>query len=387
MSIKVNGNEVIANDRKGSFQGVNPGVYTTATRPSTPSAGDLIFDTDEGSLFLYDGTDWQKAGSSAGEVQVTYALSGENLKDAVVVPTPDYRMEYEFLGLQNMESISAVKIGGVGAGGRSESGGSGGAAANWDYDLPTIPSVENMKKLIVDYGIDVNRNDSPSPTTSLKLADGTVIFSMPNGQNANGTNWGSGSDFITGTATGTSGHGSQGVTDRFAPSISNAEDITGRFVTGGGGGNGSFGDNCSCSGGSWGGINGSTPSGDLPLDSIYREYDFWNIGLARYNFGSDAVNSVVDIANPSCRCAGEVGGIGGQGMSFRPLFIKNLSNDTLMYDRRAFGGGIGGNGGGYQFNRWPIILISITGVHPYPPLITNAINDWTNSYAASFPDW
>jgi len=31
---------------------------TTALRPGSPSTGQLYFDTDEGSLIVYDGTDW-----------------------------------------------------------------------------------------------------------------------------------------------------------------------------------------------------------------------------------------------------------------------------------------------------------------------------------------
>jgi len=33
--------------------------YTTAGRPASPSTGEIIFDTDEGTILVYDGTDWK----------------------------------------------------------------------------------------------------------------------------------------------------------------------------------------------------------------------------------------------------------------------------------------------------------------------------------------
>jgi hypothetical protein len=32
---------------------------TTANRPASPSTGEIIFDTDEGRTFVYDGTEWK----------------------------------------------------------------------------------------------------------------------------------------------------------------------------------------------------------------------------------------------------------------------------------------------------------------------------------------
>ena len=63
MSIKVGGTVVIDDARKGSFESVNPGTYTTVNRPSSPDIGDVIYDTDEESLLVWDGTEWVKAGS------------------------------------------------------------------------------------------------------------------------------------------------------------------------------------------------------------------------------------------------------------------------------------------------------------------------------------
>jgi len=72
MALKVSGTTVI-DDNKNIISGT-PSVqgtivkatnvfkipsYTTATRPGSPSTGEIIFDTDEGQMKVYDGSDWQ----------------------------------------------------------------------------------------------------------------------------------------------------------------------------------------------------------------------------------------------------------------------------------------------------------------------------------------
>lgn len=71
MAVKVNGT-VVLNDSRNftnatvSVQGTDLVATqkfkissgTTAQRPSSPGTGDLFFDTDEGKLIAYDGTDW-----------------------------------------------------------------------------------------------------------------------------------------------------------------------------------------------------------------------------------------------------------------------------------------------------------------------------------------
>ena len=63
MAIKVQGQTVVGDDRKGSFQVTNPGQFTTAQRDAlTPVIGDMIFNIDEDNLEIWDGTDWKGAG-------------------------------------------------------------------------------------------------------------------------------------------------------------------------------------------------------------------------------------------------------------------------------------------------------------------------------------
>ena len=59
MAIKVSSDTAINNARKGIFNVLNVGVYTTATRPSTPVEGDWIYDSDEKTLLCWDGTEWR----------------------------------------------------------------------------------------------------------------------------------------------------------------------------------------------------------------------------------------------------------------------------------------------------------------------------------------
>tara|TARA_R100000951_G_scaffold94672_1_gene83479 strand:- start:7028 stop:7246 length:219 start_codon:yes stop_codon:yes gene_type:complete len=71
MAVKINGTTVLNDSRNFtsdtvSIQGTNlvatqkfkVASGTTAQRPSSPGTGDLFFDTDEGTLISFNGTDW-----------------------------------------------------------------------------------------------------------------------------------------------------------------------------------------------------------------------------------------------------------------------------------------------------------------------------------------
>ena len=69
MAIKVNGVSVINDGRKGEFRSANPGRYTTVERDNlSPAVGDMIFNTTDGELQIWDGTEW---GSAGGPVDLT----------------------------------------------------------------------------------------------------------------------------------------------------------------------------------------------------------------------------------------------------------------------------------------------------------------------------
>lgn len=65
MAIKVNGINVINDNRKGEFRGANPGRFTTTERDGlSPSIGDMVFNTTDGELQIWDGAEWGSAGGA-----------------------------------------------------------------------------------------------------------------------------------------------------------------------------------------------------------------------------------------------------------------------------------------------------------------------------------
>lgn len=69
MSIKVQGQVVISDNKKGLFDQVNPGAYTTAERDAlTPSVGDIVFNTQDEELQVWNGVEWGSAGSGSGGI-------------------------------------------------------------------------------------------------------------------------------------------------------------------------------------------------------------------------------------------------------------------------------------------------------------------------------
>ena len=69
MSIKVQGDVVITDDKKGVFDQVNPGVYTTVQRDAlSPAVGDIVFNSEDEELQVWNGTDWGSAGSGNGSI-------------------------------------------------------------------------------------------------------------------------------------------------------------------------------------------------------------------------------------------------------------------------------------------------------------------------------
>lgn len=79
MAYKINGTTVVDNSRNvcaccvtscciTASDRMDAPSGTTAQRPSSPATGSIYFDTDEGALVSYDGTDWKKSGSGSGFV-------------------------------------------------------------------------------------------------------------------------------------------------------------------------------------------------------------------------------------------------------------------------------------------------------------------------------
>lgn len=58
MAVQISGTTVINDSRKGIFQSMNPGVYTTGTRPGSPSTGDVIYNSTTGGIEVWNGSAW-----------------------------------------------------------------------------------------------------------------------------------------------------------------------------------------------------------------------------------------------------------------------------------------------------------------------------------------
>jgi hypothetical protein len=58
MAIQISGTTVINDSRKGIFQSVNFGSYTTAGRPGSPSTGDIIYNSTDATMQVWNGSSW-----------------------------------------------------------------------------------------------------------------------------------------------------------------------------------------------------------------------------------------------------------------------------------------------------------------------------------------
>ena len=153
MSIKVQGQVVITDDKKGLFDKVNPGAYTTAQRDAlTPAVGDIVYNSQDEELQVWNGVDWGSAGSGGGSIG-----------SPVDVLTP---------------------LNGAGVGG----------ATNYTPETSAVTSVSTYLK----YGVSTNGlNSSIWPTRFAKNADGsTLVFGGDNATYGgiyysldNGLNW------------------------------------------------------------------------------------------------------------------------------------------------------------------------------------------------------
>lgn len=126
MSIKISGTDAVDNNRRGIFQKVNPGVFTTSQANSlSKSEGDVIYNSNEKVLQVWNGSAWVSAGGGVpfvgftGEEQTwvsngyLYVAWGEGTGTISVSGSP--------------LKLEALIIGGGGGGGAGRDGGGGGA--------------------------------------------------------------------------------------------------------------------------------------------------------------------------------------------------------------------------------------------------------------------
>ena len=58
MAIQISGTTVIDDSRKGIFNSMNPGVYATGSEPGSPSTGDVIYNSTDSVVKVYNGSAW-----------------------------------------------------------------------------------------------------------------------------------------------------------------------------------------------------------------------------------------------------------------------------------------------------------------------------------------
>jgi len=101
MAIKINGATVITNSRRGVFKTVNPGAYSTANRPPGASEGDVIYDTDEKNIFIYNGEEWVPGGGGGEGSLIAPTIppfSGYSTQE-VNLSDPDNKVQFSLDGV------------------------------------------------------------------------------------------------------------------------------------------------------------------------------------------------------------------------------------------------------------------------------------------------
>jgi len=107
MTIKINGATAITNSRRGVFRSVNPGSYTTANRPPGASEGDVIYDSDEKNIFIWNGTEW--VGTGGGQINnLNPAIPPFTSKSGpeATVTNSDGKVEFSLDGTSWVSSIT-----------------------------------------------------------------------------------------------------------------------------------------------------------------------------------------------------------------------------------------------------------------------------------------
>ena len=128
MAIKISGTDAIDNNRRGLFNKVNPGSYTTSEANSlSKSEGDIIYNSSEKVLKVWNGSEWVSVGSDAGIPFVSFTgeeqiwINNGYIYAAWATGTGSISVAGGTLNLE------ALIIAGGGGGGAGRDGGGGGA--------------------------------------------------------------------------------------------------------------------------------------------------------------------------------------------------------------------------------------------------------------------
>ena len=240
MAIQIGGNNVVDNNRKGLFLSCNIGVYTTGTRPGSPSTGDIIYNSTEGRVEVWSGSAWESAGSSA-----IYAIGGTTWESTQGSNLYRY---HAFTGSDTFKiitpsggNIDVLAIAGGGGGGAGRWGGGGGAgglltatgSVTAGNNTVTVGSGGNGMPYKSTYS-----NSAPLFTAGTKGGNSSVggVTALGGGAHhspsslKNGGSGAGGGAITTAAGSGTPGQGTNGGTGGF---VYPGDEI---YFTGGGGG-------------------------------------------------------------------------------------------------------------------------------------------------------
>ena len=96
MAIQINGVDVIDDNRRGIFAKLNPGVYTTSQREALSglSAGEIVYDSNEQKLFLYNGSSWTNVGVSENALQSDLPPFGSYAETETFLKSTDGKVQF-----------------------------------------------------------------------------------------------------------------------------------------------------------------------------------------------------------------------------------------------------------------------------------------------------
>jgi len=59
MAIQISGTTVIDDSRRGIFSSISFGSFATGSEPASPSIGDVIYNTTDAALKVWNGSSWE----------------------------------------------------------------------------------------------------------------------------------------------------------------------------------------------------------------------------------------------------------------------------------------------------------------------------------------
>ena len=319
MAIKISGNTVVDDDRRGTFHLVNAGAYNQQELDDLVikgvEVGDAVYNKDREALSYWDGTQWVPKDNPCGE-QV-YLSAGT----------------YNWIAPKDVTSVCVVCVGGGGAGGsKMYKVGGGGGGLGWRNNIPVTPG--QSYKVVVGAG-GVHRQGSGHGGDSYFLNTSTVLggggysgnFGYNNGGRYVGQGGGNGGGTYSGWILAHGGNGAGGYTGKGGAAHTNQAGEPGEGGGGGagqdagvdwgmrgngGGGVGIYGQGADGKGGG----NVLWPPNDVPGGNNWRNYTGPNPGKGgspAHGTGTDGTKGSIEKHEPWSGGNGNGGFPGGGG--------------------------------------------------------------------------